>query len=102
MLKSHYAPLTPFYMVERDQLHFLDSFSAIGAVCFKRPMERIPEAFQITLSPKGCLREAAQNLFGAMRKLDSLGLEVILCEKVPDIGIGRAINDRLKRAVAKL
>jgi L-threonylcarbamoyladenylate synthase len=101
MLKSHYAPLTPFYLIERDRLDFLDAFSAVGALYFQRPMKRIPEAFQIGLSSKGCLKEAAQNLFGAMRKLDSLGLEAIFCEKVPDIGLGRAINDRLKRAAAQ-
>ncbi|MDX1667722.1 MAG: Sua5 family C-terminal domain-containing protein [Saprospiraceae bacterium] len=36
-----------------------------------------------------------------MRYLDSLGLDTILAERVPERQLGRAINDRLKRAAAK-
>ena len=53
------------------------------------------------LSASGSLTEAAQNLFGMLRELDQLSVEVILTELVPDAGLGRAINDRLKRASAK-
>jgi L-threonylcarbamoyladenylate synthase len=36
-----------------------------------------------------------------MREVDKLDLDVILAEKFPDEGLGRAINDRLKRAGAE-
>jgi L-threonylcarbamoyladenylate synthase len=36
-----------------------------------------------------------------MRKLDADHHEIIIAEFVPDYGLGRAINDRLKRAAAK-
>jgi len=52
----------------------------------------------LVLSPTGDLREAAVNLFAAMRTLDAAEPEIILAEFVPDIGLGRAINDRLRRA----
>lgn len=52
------------------------------------------------LSPSGDLREAAANLFAALRRLDSAGVSMIESELVPDIGLGRAINDRLRRAAA--
>ena len=56
--------------------------------------------FQYVLSPSGSLTEAAQNLFTALRSFDKMPIDVILTELVPDQGIGRAINDRLRRAAA--
>ena len=50
------------------------------------------------LSVSGDLREAAQNLFSSMRFLDNQPIDLILAEPVPAIGLGIAINDRLKRA----
>ena len=48
----------------------------------------------------GNLEEAAKNLFSSLRALDKMPIQVILGELVPDIGLGKAINDRLKRASA--
>jgi L-threonylcarbamoyladenylate synthase len=36
-----------------------------------------------------------------LRALDASDVEVILAERFPDEGLGRAINDRLRRAAAK-
>jgi len=49
------------------------------------------------LSTAGDLKEAARNLFAAMRRLESSS-KLILAEKAPDHGLGMAINDRLGRA----
>jgi L-threonylcarbamoyladenylate synthase len=54
-----------------------------------------------TLSQSSNLREAAHNLFGFMRELDSSEADIIIAEPVPHEGIGKAINDRLKRAAAQ-
>jgi L-threonylcarbamoyladenylate synthase len=53
------------------------------------------------LTETGDLREAARNLFSAMRELDASDTEAIVAEWVPDTGLGKAINDRLRRAAAK-
>ena len=37
-------------------------------------------------------------LYSALHELDQLELDVIIAEKVPNIGLGKSINDRLKRA----
>ena len=50
------------------------------------------------LSKKGDLREAAANLFSAIRRLDALNLDLIVAEPVPEVELGRAIMDRLRRA----
>jgi L-threonylcarbamoyladenylate synthase len=60
----------------------------------------MPEKQQVVLSRNGDFAEAARNLFAGMRYLDSLDLDIILAEPVPEMGLGRAINDRLKRAAA--
>jgi L-threonylcarbamoyladenylate synthase len=52
------------------------------------------------LSERGDLAEAARKLFAELRELDASGADRILAERVPDRGLGRAINDRLRRAAA--
>jgi L-threonylcarbamoyladenylate synthase len=42
--------------------------------------------------------EAAANLFEILHELDSLVLERVYAERVPDEGLGAAINDRLYKA----
>jgi L-threonylcarbamoyladenylate synthase len=53
------------------------------------------------LSKRGDLREAAANLFAAIRRLDVLNLDLIIATPIPEIGLGRAIMDRLRRAASK-
>jgi L-threonylcarbamoyladenylate synthase len=53
----------------------------------------------MNLSPTGDLEEAAANLFAMMRALDGPPFEAIAVMPVPDRGLGRAINDRLRRGV---
>ena len=52
------------------------------------------------LSPRGDLAEAAANLFAMLRQLDQSGVATIAVMRVPDRGLGEAINDRLRRAAA--
>jgi L-threonylcarbamoyladenylate synthase len=44
------------------------------------------------------LDEAARNLFAILRMADTINADVILAEKLPPIGLGAAINDRLFKA----
>ena len=53
------------------------------------------------LSTSGDLREAAANLYGAMRRLDEAGLDLIVAEALPQNGIGAAIMERLQKAAAE-
>jgi L-threonylcarbamoyladenylate synthase len=61
-----------------------------------------PEGFAAVerLSTSGDLREAAANLYGAMRRLDEAGLDLIVAEALPQNGIGAAIMERLQKAAA--
>lgn len=59
-----------------------------------------PVAGDLTLSASGDLREAAANLFHHLHALDATGAEAIAVAPIPEQGLGRAINDRLRRAAA--
>ena len=50
------------------------------------------------LSKKNDLKQAAKNLYSLLRKIKKNGYKMIAVEKIPNIGIGKTINDRLNRA----
>lgn len=93
MLESHYAP--------RCGLR-LNAASVSAGEALLSFGEHGPEgAFrEMNLSPGGDLREAAANLFAMLRALDRPGTSTIAVMPLPEIGLGRAINDRLRRAAA--
>ncbi|MDP6342337.1 MAG: L-threonylcarbamoyladenylate synthase [Alphaproteobacteria bacterium] len=86
-MQSHYAPRKPLRL------------NAAGA----EPGESLlgfaatPGA-SADLSPTGDLVEAAANLFDLLRQLDQGPGEAIAVAAIPEGGLGRAINDRLRRA----
>jgi L-threonylcarbamoyladenylate synthase len=96
-LKSHYAPLKRVMVGDLEVLLQKYPIHSSAVLSFRRDF-RSPH--QIILSPSGSLEEAAKNLFSALRTLDKFPVDVILAELVPEEGLGRAINDRLKRAAA--
>ena len=62
----------------------------------KRGKENKPNYFY--LSKKGNLKEAAKNLYSTLRRIKNSNYKSIAVRKIPNIGIGRTINDRLRRA----
>lgn len=98
MLKSHYAPKKNLTVRGFDDLALEKQKGNIGVIAFNEYVDVLELKNQILLSPKGDLNEAAKNLFAAMRKLDASDVEKIIAVKFPEVGLGRAINDRLKRA----
>lgn len=98
MLSSHYAPRVPLFFSELKRHLALTKGKRIGIITFTKRVSTAPEATQMVLSPKGDLAEAASKLFAVMRELDKSDLEVILAEEFPNEGLGKAINDRLRRA----
>jgi L-threonylcarbamoyladenylate synthase len=94
MLASHYAPELPLRLDARD-VRPREALLAFGACSIAGA------AAMENLSPSGDLVEAAANLFAMLRSLDRPGLAGIAVVPVPDRGLGRAINDRLRRAAAR-
>jgi L-threonylcarbamoyladenylate synthase len=50
------------------------------------------------LSKKGDLKEAARNLYNVLRKIKKDKYSSIAVCKIPNMGLGKTINDRLIRA----
>lgn len=96
-LDSHYAPRKKFLLGNIDELKKSFPPEKTGILLFSGS----PGRNQLVLSPSGNMEEAARNLFAALRQFDQMDIDVILAEPVPDMGIGEAINDRLRRAAAK-
>ena len=87
-LSSHYAPGKPLRLgaVRAEPGEFLIGFGEIAGVA--------------SLSSRGDLVEAAARLFDLLHRADASDARGIAIAPVPDVGLGRAINDRLKRAAA--
>tara|TARA_R110002012_G_scaffold300941_1_gene500994 strand:+ start:17426 stop:18382 length:957 start_codon:yes stop_codon:yes gene_type:complete len=99
MLAKHYSPKTKTYLVDN-----MESFIAehgnktLGAISFSEGITASNIKHLEILSKQGDLKEAASNLYGALHILDDLNLDIIVVQRLPDIGLGKSINDRLERA----
>lgn len=100
-LKSHYAPHKPLYLGDIPFLLQRFSDQSPVLITFRQRYPGLEDSRQYVLSEQGSLQEAARNLFTVLRMLDGLDAGVIIAERVPDTGLGRAINDRLERAQAE-
>lgn len=98
MLDQHYAPRIHLSLEVVEQALAQYDPKKIGYLGFTKNDPRLPADHQMVLSPDGNLSEAARNFFAHLRILDNLDLDIIVAELVPEVGLGRAINDKLRRA----
>ena len=98
-LPSHYAPKAPLRLIEDAETYSPPKDQRVGFLAFSGRVAS-PAGFVAirSLSAGHDLREAAANLFRHLRELDTLGLDLIVAERVPSHGLGAAIMDRLERA----
>ncbi len=92
-LKKHYSPGIPIYL-NKKKCPEKTAFLTFG---LKYPVTRN----SFNLSRKSNLNEAAKNLYKFLRVIKTKGFKKIYVTKIPNKGIGIAINDRLKRAAKK-
>lgn len=99
-LKSHYAPRIPLMLGDIGQMIKGLPGKKLALLVFSDRMHENLVVAQEVLSPSRDIKEAARNLFSALRKLDKSNADIILAERFPEFGFGLAINDRLERAAA--
>ena len=92
-LKKHYSPGIPIYLNKKKCPKKI-AFITFG---LKHPVT----TNSFNLSRKSNLNEAAKNLYKFLRIIKNKGYKKIYVSKIPNKGIGIAINDRLKRAAKK-
>ena len=90
MLKKHYSPGIPVIIGKKP------SSINHAYIVFGKKFSNKPNYFN--LSKKANLKEAAANLYKTMRKIKKLGYKKIFVAKIPNLGPGIAINDRIIRA----
>ncbi len=97
MLASHYAPRTRVRL-DASRVEAGEALLAFGSYA----VPGVDAATAVmNLSTRGDLAEAAANLFGYLRALDTRGARAIAVMPVPHHGLGEAINDRLRRAAVE-
>ena len=86
----HYSPGIPLRMnVKKPK-------SGDAFVLIKKRRNNLKNYYY--LSKKKNLKEIAKNLYSCLRKIKNDGYKSISIEKIPNIGLGKTINDRLNRA----
>jgi L-threonylcarbamoyladenylate synthase len=102
MLDKHYSPRTTSYLTD-NPAEMTEKFKGqkVGLLLFKNRIQASHIPLQELLSQTGDMEEAAKNLYAALHRLDNRQLDVIIMEKLPDFGLGKSINDRLRRAAKK-
>jgi L-threonylcarbamoyladenylate synthase len=93
-LPSHYAPNAEL------RLGAATTSADEAALDFGGSLKGSASSERLDLSPSGDLVEAASHLFSYLRALDAAGAVRIAVARIPNHGLGAAINDRLRRAAA--
>lgn len=98
MLKSHYAPRKPLYIL--DHLEQLDLPEGSGLIVNSEVQTKhFPSIITRSLSQNGDANEMAVNLFAVLHQMeDDPRVKQIYFEAVPETGIGKAIMDRARKA----
>ena len=104
-MKRHYSTRTPLEIIEiaencNSAQRVEKQEERVGLLTLTLMEDASHYAAVEILSPAGDLREAAAGLFRALRRLDSLSLDRIVARPVPEMGLGLAIMDRLRRCAA--
>jgi L-threonylcarbamoyladenylate synthase len=89
-LKLHYSPGLPI------KLNVKNANENVAHILINKRKNDKKNFFY--LSKKSDLKEAAKNLYSTLRKIKKDGYKRIAVEKIPKIGLGLSINDRLNRA----
>ena len=101
-LPRHYATRTPVTILRvQGAKPVVQGHERAGLLAMSAP-RHVDDRFCASevLSPSGDLREAARNLFAALRRLDALGLDRLYAEPCDERGLGLAIMDRLRRCAS--
>lgn len=104
MLEAHYAPEARIILSSENDVvdvvigALASSTGPVGLLA-GTVLVGLPEDV-IELEPAGTADDYAAVLYSRLRQADRLGLSVLVCVPPPNVGLGLAVNDRLRRAAA--
>jgi L-threonylcarbamoyladenylate synthase len=98
-LPKHYSPRTPLELRTNAirERELVESDQSTAYLLLRKPLHSRSNNIH-WLSEKGELEAIAANLFAKLRELDDSDYSKIIAEEAPELGLGLAINDRLRRA----
>jgi L-threonylcarbamoyladenylate synthase len=99
--KKHYSPNTAISVCSVPKRDFEKLFTRVGYLVLNKTFDVEAPHLIYELSPTGSLAEAASKLYAALHELDQMNLDLIVVQRFPDVGIGKAMNDRIARAAAE-
>ena len=97
-LPRHYAPRTPIAIIDAPGQIPRAERTGVALLLARPDADTVGFAHVEVLSSDGQLTTVAANLFAALRRLDDGGFARIVAVAIPEVGLGRAIMDRLRRA----
>jgi L-threonylcarbamoyladenylate synthase len=110
MMRSHYAPRAPLEVYDFESLRGIPADNS-GAFLFfdsssyklwqKQQKLPLDKSLIKILSETGNITEAAAHFFQSLHELDRPEISRIRAQLAPEEGLGRAINDRLRKASNK-
>jgi L-threonylcarbamoyladenylate synthase len=95
---SHYAPNKLVHLFDPQAITPQSENAAL--ICWGPRHHTAKFSVVRSLSETRDLQIAAQRLFGLLREMDQLNVERIFFEPVPEVGLGKAIMNRVRRAAA--
>jgi len=113
---AHYEPGTPLVLVEMNSYsnllrlakevskvaqHYLNKGYRVGIIASKETQHyysRLPGVKLILIGSRKKLYEVAKNVFKVLRSLNSLDIDIAICEGFDEKGLGLAIMSRLREA----
>ncbi len=102
MSKKHYSPTSPFLVIEKIEvntiLKYKSEYPKIAIITCKKEELILKDIDFYSYSEKGDINQIASNLYDLLISIDSKNYDLILSELAPEVGIGIAINNRLRRA----
>jgi L-threonylcarbamoyladenylate synthase len=95
---SHYAPNKLVHLFDPQVVTPQSEHSAL--ICWGPPHHTADFSVVRSVSETRDLQIAAQRLFGLLREMDQMNVQRIFFEPVPEVGLGKAIMNRVRRAAA--
>lgn len=113
MKYRHYATTAPLYLVEGEKEarwrqmaalteHFTLQGSRVGLLLFEESVGYLKAPFVEILGSREDPSTVARRLFDALRKIDAMGVDVIVAEGLEDKAMGKAVMNRLRKAAAHI
>ncbi len=101
-LPKHYSPRTPLHLkniaISTEEL--TNAPDSTAYLLLTKPKGKFGPNIH-WLSENGELSQIASNLYGQLRALDDASYSKIIAEEAPELNLGLAINDRLRRAASQ-